>query len=772
MNNKKLGKIVLTSALALSFAAPSLTAITPIIAQAEASSDNVEGYIYFQELLSLNSEEAVEVLSNLTLHLSEEQDFVINGDVPHTYNLSFGFGDELTVINDSESFSVTVASNVTNPLKVTLFNADTNSVIDEVTLNLSEAVQQVVSLMGEEPVERELVEAGISDEVDFLESQEDYATDYEQGSEVEALLEGASEELLEEYVPDSISSFSTFSTLNTPTTRTHQNGIYTVVAGDNFNTIATSFRLSKKQLHTWNGHISNINILAVGDKLAVTRAGYETQGLTQTQKNDLHKGTNPSQFANVGEFLDYLAPIAIEISSQPGEEALYPSLMLAQAIHESGVARTTVGMSQLSRPPYYNLSGIKARGNVPSVLMWTWEAVTDTYNEVKDKSTIAVEIPAYFQTFSSYNEALQRYANLLRVGRGTGEDFYYRGTWKSNTKDVWEVLDKGGLRGYATDPAYFAAIMRIINTYDLTQFDNATRISGENRFETAVSISREGWNSAETVVIADGFQYADALAGAPLAASLNSPILLSRQNKLDPATVNEIKRLGAKKAIILGGENALSSQVLNELKSLGLTTQRIAGKNRYATAGLIADELVKRTGTNQAILVSGEDFADAMSVAPFAASKGIPIYLTRTRALANEVKTASNQIKDWTIIGGSAAITGTVGRELERNIDSIRRIQGSNRYQTNQRVITHYGAAGDEVYLATGRDFADALTGSVLAGNRGTSILLVQNNDTTLKSQIQYAKNSGFTTITMLGGETALPGRIGESFRLQRLVTK
>lgn len=767
MSKKRFISVVTKSVLALSFVAPSISAVTPIIVRAEEAEDTSSKYITFLDVVGFESEEANNLLTDLTIQLSEEQDLIIEGSLSSDYQLSMSFGEDATVINEDNEFSITVSSNLKDGLLISLESVESNEIIDQINIDLQTVVSTLTDSLGMEKLDKELEEAGEVDEESILEIPVEDGLDFEQSSAVELLLEGQAEELNEQAPANSISSFSTFST--TSSSRTHQNGVYTVVSGDNFNSIASSFNLSRKQLSTWNPHITNINILRAGDRLAVTRAGYETVTLTDAQRGALHKGNNPSPFANVHEFIDHLAPIAIEVSNEPGQEALYPSLMLAQAIHESGAARVTEGLSQLARPPYHNLSGIKARGSVPSVLMWTWEAVPDTYNETSE-STIRVDIPQYFQTFPSYHAALQRYANLLRVGRGTGEDFYYRGTWRSNTRDVWEVLDQGGLRGYATDPRYFSAIMATIDRYDLTRFDNTARVSGQNRFETAAEISRQGWNSADTVFIADAFNYADALAGAPLATNMNAPILLSRQGKLDETTANEIKRLGAKNAVVLGGEVALSNQVINDLNNLGLTTRRIAGSNRYETAGLIANELVSRTKATEAIVVSGEDFADAMSVAPFAAKKGIPIYLTRSRSLSTEVREASNSIKDWTIVGGSVAITGATGRQLQNNVDAIRRIQGANRYATNQRVIEHYGSPSNEVFVATGQDFADALTGSVLAGKNGNSILLVRNSDSILSSQMRFADRHNFTVFTMIGGEVALPNRIGESLRLNRLV--
>lgn len=295
------------------------------------------------------------------------------------------------------------------------------------------------------------------------------------------------------------------------------------------------------------------------------------------------------------------------------------------------------------------------------------------------------------------------------------------------------------------------------------------RIYGANRFETASAISQEGWSRANTVVIADANNYADALAGVPLAAALDAPILLAGNQARNQVTINEIQRLGATNAIILGGEVAVPNAIVQSLNSIGVSTRRIAGNTRYQTAGLIADEVRNLTGATEAILVSGEDFADAMSVASFAAREGIPIYLTRRRELSREVLLATNEIKTWTVIGEGSAITGAVGTRLSNRVDNFTRIGGRDRYQTNQRVINHYGTSGDRAYVATGLDFADALTGAVLAGKQGRPVVLIRNSESVIQSQINFTHARGFRHFTFFGGTVALGERIEESLRNFRL---
>ena len=93
--------------------------------------------------------------------------------------------------------------------------------------------------------------------------------------------------------------------------------------------------------------------------------------------------------------------------------------------------------------------------------------------------------------------------------------------------------------------------------------------------------------SADTVVLASGLNYADALAGVPLANKINAPLLLTSDKDLNASTLAEIGRLGAKKVIILGGEGAVSEKVEKKLQAEALKTERIFGKTRYSTAAYL-----------------------------------------------------------------------------------------------------------------------------------------------------------------------------------------
>lgn len=79
------------------------------------------------------------------------------------------------------------------------------------------------------------------------------------------------------------------------------------------------------------------------------------------------------------------------------------------------------------------------------------------------------------------------------------------------------------------------------------------RLGGEDRHETAALISKHNFESADTVIIATGTDFADALAASGLAGCVEGPVLLTRPGNLPDVTASELRRLRARNAIIVGG---------------------------------------------------------------------------------------------------------------------------------------------------------------------------------------------------------------------------
>ncbi|MGB8000065.1 MAG: cell wall-binding repeat-containing protein, partial [Anaerobacillus sp.] len=256
------------------------------------------------------------------------------------------------------------------------------------------------------------------------------------------------------------------------------------------------------------------------------------------------------------------------------------------------------------------------------------------------------------------------------------------------------------------------------------QMDNQVdRTAGETRYETAIEISKKGWESADTIVLARGDMFPDALAGAPLAYKYDAPILLTEKHKIDSSVKKEIERLGAKKAIILGGPDAVSPYVEYSLKGLGLKVERVGGENRYETAVNIAAKL--GGSPDKAILANAFNFPDALSVASYAAQNGYPIVLTNDDQLPAVSKKIMKATEEQIVVGGKDVIHEDIVDGLSNAI----RYSGEDRYATSAAIATVLTPDADTAIVATGLKFADALAGSVLAAKENAAILLVKQEE-------------------------------------------
>lgn len=301
----------------------------------------------------------------------------------------------------------------------------------------------------------------------------------------------------------------------------------------------------------------------------------------------------------------------------------------------------------------------------------------------------------------------------------------------------------------------------LVNAYEAVQLaknkenKSVERLRGASRFDTAVEISKAGWMGSSIVVLARSDDYADALAGVPLAHYLNAPILLTRPTYLPQETLDEIKRLGANTVIVLGGKLAISDDIVETLEKEGLYVERISGSSRTATAVEIANFLTYYY-SEKAIIVNGFDFPDALSVASQAAIEGIPILLTHANRLSEPTAEAlqSLGVKETIVVGGKTAVSDEVMSQLPNPV----RVSGSDRVATNIAVQKHFNVNPEHIYVATGNNFADSLTGAVLAAKKNSSILLVRNSlfDVTK----DYITESRIKKITILGGTTAVNEKI------------
>lgn len=285
------------------------------------------------------------------------------------------------------------------------------------------------------------------------------------------------------------------------------------------------------------------------------------------------------------------------------------------------------------------------------------------------------------------------------------------------------------------------------------------RISGTDRYETAANIAEMGWTASDYAILASGENYPDALCAAPLAAKFAAPILLTSQNKLEEETKDQFSYLNVKKVIIVGGEGVISAKVEEAIKNLGIEVLRAAGLNRYETSL----EVAKMMGSfDEAVIATGEDFADILSIAPIAAQKGMPILLTPGDNLSKSLKDIlSTKARKTYALGDSSILSDAVVNQLP----APQRLSGSNRYDANTQIIQYFVNDLDlsTCYAATGEAYPDALSGSVLASLSKSPVLLVRKPLPSGTEKLIKNNASRIHKIVAFGGTGAISDSLLES---------
>lgn len=277
---------------------------------------------------------------------------------------------------------------------------------------------------------------------------------------------------------------------------------------------------------------------------------------------------------------------------------------------------------------------------------------------------------------------------------------------------------------------------------------NKKRIQGKDRYETSYNISKKAFDKVENVIVVSGENFADALTAAPLTYSKNTAILLSSDYSINDLK-NEIKRLKSNNINIVGGKKSVSLYVEKELKNIG-STSRISGKDRYETAVLNAEKVIRQFGNKgKVIIADGNNYPDAISIAPYAANQGIPILLANGNELSENQKDILKKydIKEAIIVGGNMS----VGRKIENLFEKSTRISGKDRYETSRKIAENLFNKSKKIFVASGKNYADALSVSYYAAKLNAPVILTEGNrhDADL---LLYTKYMKIKDLCIIGG--------------------
>lgn len=188
------------------------------------------------------------------------------------------------------------------------------------------------------------------------------------------------------------------------------------------------------------------------------------------------------------------------------------------------------------------------------------------------------------------------------------------------------------------------------------------------------------------------------------------------------------------------------------------TKTEIIGTDRYETSAKIAD---KMGYYDTAILVNGDkSLSDGLSASSLAGKEKAPILLVKQNTIPKEILTRALKAKKIYIIGGTAAISKDVEKQLAGK--EIVRVDGKNRVETSEKVAKLVGNY-DEAFIVNGNTGeADAISVSSVAAKNQAPILLTNGKTST------HSKKTG-VEYYVVGGDAVVSDSIVSEFDAERI---
>ncbi|HBG2455864.1 TPA: N-acetylmuramoyl-L-alanine amidase [Clostridioides difficile] len=383
-----------------------------------------------------------------------------------------------------------------------------------------------------------------------------------------------------------------------------------------------------------------------------------------------------------------------------------------------------------------------------SIVLGSTSKVSVKFKEKPDADSITLKYKCYdmpLDTTLNYNQSTESYEGTINYNK----DPEYLNVWelqgitinsKNNPKTLnKQELEKMGLNLKDYNVTQECIIEDITSRKDVNKYLRKTsapitELTGSDRYETAVKISKEGWkNGSDKVVIINGDVSIDGIISTPLATTYNAPILLVEKNNVPNSVKSELKRLNPRDVIIIGDENAISKTTANQIKSTVNASQtRLKGSNRYETSLLIAKEIDKNHDVEKVYITNangGE--VDALTIAAKAGQDKQPIILTDKNSITDNTYKwlKSEDLQNAYFIGGPQMIsTNVINKVNDITKDNVtnNRVYGADRHETNANVIKKF-YTDDEleaVLVAKSDVLVDALAAGPLAANLKSPILI------------------------------------------------
>ena len=336
---------------------------------------------------------------------------------------------------------------------------------------------------------------------------------------------------------------------------------YTVKKGDNLYKIAQKLGISVDSLKKINNIEENLIFVGQVLKTTATTQAPQTQApqtqapqtqapqtqapqtqapQTQAPQTQAPQTFKPTTTIPSGHTADFAKAMAVAAQKAPSKGQLFTSVLIAQAILESGS-----GSSGLSAN-YNNYFGIKGSYQGQTVVLQTQEYVGSKLITINDS----------FKVYPSPTESIEDYYGLFTQSAWS-KNHYSAFINAKNYKDAANALTGK----YATDINYGAKLINLIEVYNLQQYDKDVALSSDTKTVTYAVKPGDTLTSIATTfktayeIIAEHNQ-------------LKTPFIIYPNNKLKI----EVKKIAAEKA---ADKKLIDNETTNKPATIATTNYKV-----------------------------------------------------------------------------------------------------------------------------------------------------------------------------------------------------
>lgn len=187
--------------------------------------------------------------------------------------------------------------------------------------------------------------------------------------------------------------------------------------------------------------------------------------------------------------------------------------------------------------------------------------------------------------------------------------------------------------------------------------------------------------------------------------------------------------------------------------------RRVAAGDPIATALAVSRAEVAGDGAEAVVVARADLYPDALVGAPLAGANRGPVLLSESAEVTDEVVEEAERVLSPTgvvyLMGGPSALSPAVEARFLATGMRVQRVSGRDRFETAAKAATLLNPAPEEILVASGENFADALSASVPAAVHTMPIVLTLRDGVPPATAL-YLSSFPAARRTVIGGPAAV----------------